>query len=81
MEKFKCNNCDEVMGISCTEDIEHCPTCGCNQSLSPTNEPVPEEATIAQNWEHVGYDGCGAVYTVVCVGPVEYCPNCNGQNG
>lgn len=81
MKTYKCSNCDEVMKIKCTEDIEDCPCCGCNQSLSLTDEKVPESATLADNWTHDGYDGCGATYSVLSEAPVEYCPNCNGQNG
>lgn len=84
MKNYKCSNCEEVMAIKCTEDIEHCPCCGMSQSLSQTNEPVPSTARTAENWTHKntdGYDGCGATYSITSDAPVEYCPNCNGQWG
>lgn len=81
MNTYECYNCNEVMEIKSIEDVDHCPCCGCPDTIMSTEKKVPDEATLAEDWEHDGSEGCGAIYSVLSEAPAEYCPNCNGQNG
>lgn len=83
MDVFECTNCEEVMEITCTEEVDHCPCCGASDSVIPTEKEVPSDATT-DTWTHDDseeYNGCGATYTVTTSYIVEYCPNCNEQWG
>ncbi|MNJ90641.1 hypothetical protein D3C87_82760 [compost metagenome] len=82
---YKCQECEEVMEVTCDKDVDHCPCCGMPQSMFPTDEKLPDDVHIsADNWNHLNdknYDGCGATYSVISSSPSEYCPHCNGQWG
>lgn len=83
MKRYECDQCEEVMEITCTEAIENCPCCGANYSLSKTEKTLSPTVMTTHMLTHEveRYEGCGASYTVTSDAPVEFCPNCGGQWG